>query len=247
MNTEKEPRFLIEEMPVISLPSSVFINQKGYRGEIKAPSDQKIFVCADRSFPGVDDLLVAIQSKYPESIVVETAAVKNKKDFISQLKGDYQTFIFIGHGRSNTDFPEMSELEIGSNVQKDSAVPPVVLTLGDLLTIGEVKIGLAVLIGCKTGYGKLFSGTGMLGFNQGLHKLGITNVISTYWNIEAVQSIRYVTKLMISSTGWSNPAKNLRQAQLLQIINLRKDSYFKFPHPYFWGAFNLSSINSQIK
>jgi len=233
--------FLIEKTAVTNIPSNHFVCNAVTEPR-KRENQDTVLLSADYAFQGVDKLVRQIIKQNPEYKLLSSSENTNKVKVLNQLQGSFGKLIFIGHGLSNPDFPELSELIIRQE-NKFEHTPPVCITLGDLFRIGYLDIDLAILLGCKTAQGKLYRGSGMMGFNQGLLSLGINSVIGTYWNIDAVQSINCAVNLFSDDAEWSDPASCLRAAQLKMIQELKRDPYFKFPQPYFWGSFSYTTTD----
>jgi len=237
---EDNETFLVEKAAITNIPSNQFLFAS-VRDQKKKKDYHTLLLGADFGFSGVEGLVPMILDKYSDCTLLGERGKLDKSKILSELSNNYDKFIFIGHGKSNDEYPELSEL-LFMPVDDRSPNSSISITLGDFLSLGKLNMKMGILLGCETGHGKLYRGSGMMGIQQGLLSLGIKKVIGTYWSIEVAQSMKCASFLFQDSDDWSDPAVCLRNAQLMMIHQLKEDPYFKNPHPYFWGGFNYNTL-----
>ncbi len=67
--------------------------------------------------------------------------------------------------------------------------------------------------------------------------------MASLWKIDAAEAIPQAQDFLQSWLSGLKPEIALKETQLNSIKKLNENSYYNFPHPYFWGSFNLLSRN----
>ncbi len=105
------------------------------------------------------------------------------------------------------------------------------VTAEKILGLSLLGTDLVTLSACETGVGDVRAGEGVFGLKRAFILAGARSVVLSLWSVPS----RETTELMIAfyrqlSAGVAK-ATALRQAQLFMLK--------KYPHPFYWGAFQL--------
>jgi|GEM_PF-1437154 len=246
-NTETHPRFLIEQTAVVHLPSAIFLQSPRKMPAGKEADAYRVLISADRNFPGADRFIESIKTRFPlaEELVVP-GAVHTKEKVLSALNRKYHLMILLGHSTADTVRPDSSRFDLAVLNPSGMKQSTVRLTLADLKRIDWTDTEIVCLIGCETGMGKLYQGSGLTGFSQSMLTLGAKQVLASYWQIDARTAIDQMTEFFRNSPLENGSARALQQVQVHMIRDLSRDSYYREPHPYLWAGFFLTqSMHSE--
>jgi CHAT domain-containing protein len=214
------------------------VKPKDHERDYKAT---KVLISANRQLPGVDELVMCIKTLFANVDELVVRKQPDKQNILDKLNKDYDVYFFIGHGQSDSSFPERSfvEMTVKNSITFESKTYP--LMLRDLVALDWSNARLICLIGCETGSGKVYRGSGIVGLQRYFVELGANNVLASLWKIDVAQTvpdIQYFLELLIS-TG--SPADALHKSQINSMETLSNSRYFNYQHPYLWGGFTLLS------
>ncbi|MCU0472874.1 MAG: CHAT domain-containing protein [Bacteroidales bacterium] len=105
-----------------------------------------------------------------------------------------------------------------------------------------LKARMVVLSSCKTGYGKLSSGEGILSLARGFLYSGSQSVVLSMWEIEdrsGTDIIKMFYDNLLKGKSKSSALKKARKDYLKQAGQLRS-------HPYFWSTLLIYGDNAPI-
>ena len=107
----------------------------------------------------------------------------------------------------------------------------------------KLNAQMAVLSACKTGFGKLSQGEGIMSLARGFIFAGVPGIVMTLWEIEDISTSKIMTLF------YQNLKEGLRKDEALGMAKL---SYLKtadklHAHPYFWAAYVQIGDNSPIE
>ena len=94
----------------------------------------------------------------------------------------------------------------------------------------NIQADMVVLSACQTGLGKITPGDDIIGLNRAFFYAGTHTLISSLWRVSDI-STAILIKNFYRQYRHHNKAESLRQA----IFHVKKN----YPHPGYWGAFNL--------
>ncbi len=107
----------------------------------------------------------------------------------------------------------------------------------------KLNAQMAVLSACKTGFGKLSRGEGIMSLARGFIYAGVPGIVMTLWEIDDISTSKIMTCF------YENLKNGLRKDEAL---GKAKIAYLKtadklHSHPYFWAAYVQIGDNSPIE
>lgn len=219
--------FLIEGHGIRMLPSASVVKFIRERGIAKA-GGILAFGNPDLGDPRYDlrfaqEEALAISKAVPQSRAL--LGSEATETALRQYGADFSYLHFATHGIFNADAPLNSALMLARDSQNDG-----LLSAGKLYSM-RLDADLVTLSACETGLGKAAGGDDVLGLTRGFMYAGARSIVSSLWQVDDLAT----SGLMISFySGLKNQNKreSLRAAQLATMK--------KFPHPYYWAAFQLT-------
>ncbi len=137
----------------------------------------------------------------------------------------YAYLHFASHGDFNADSPLNSSLLLAKDRENDGT-----LTVGELYSM-RLNADLVTLSACETGLGKIANGDDVVGLTRGFLYAGSRSIVASLWKVDDEATAYLMTRFYGALKGTSK-----REALRLAQIETRK----KYPHPYFWAAFQLT-------
>jgi CHAT domain-containing protein len=230
--------FLAEKTCVLNI-SSAFLAMR--RSDSKKSLDKSVLVSADPHLPGSKDVLSFAKKQFPgaEELVIAKDNF-SKNDVLEKIHQPYQIYIFFGHGKANSAFPEFSYIELTARSSTNSVSKTFQFSLADLQKADWSRAELIWLVGCETAAGKLYRGSGISGLQQSLLALGAHSVLASLWKIDAAQAVPQIRWFLDSWSQVSDPIGAFNEVQRHSIQALSQDSYYRKPHPYLWGSYSFA-------
>jgi len=152
---------------------------------------------------------------------------------LAQLANRYQVLHFAGHARANLGFPSESDLVLLPDESHRSGR----LTAAEIGTWRLAATDLVVLSACRTVFGPVYKGEGVIGLARPFLAAGVPAVIGSLWDVRDASSRKLLAafhRLFVDS-GDAVSALRLAQLQLLRGPDAR------FSTPSHWGAYSLIS------
>jgi len=241
-NVSEKRTFLVQNAAIVTLPGASFIQSVGGSSDFGNLQEKRILVSADPDIPGSRDFVAFIKDNFPLAEVLSVNKYPfNKKDVLAKLNEGHDIYIFLGHGSANPTYPDLSFIQLSATNSISSDIKTFQVTISDLRQMNWPGAEMVMLVGCETGRGKLYRGTGIVGLQQGFVSMGSQNVLASLWKIDARKAIPQIKNFIRYLSDYSDPAMALKESQLESIQELVKSNYYKKPHPYYWGSFILSS------
>jgi CHAT domain-containing protein len=239
VDTTKEVRYLVEKIAISYLPALSFLQPQSRMTNISERRKKRVLISANQSIPGAAELIAFLQKAFLSVEEMRTSSLPTKQHILEQLKNQHDIYIVVGHGVANPLEPERSQIEftIKDKQTGESEIFP--LTIADLKGTNWFGAEMVMLVGCETASGKLYRGTGTAGLQQWFVAMGAENVLGTLWKVDAEQTLSQIEDFFKLWLENGHSAKALQEAQSAAIKKLRQHNYFKFPHPYYWGANNF--------
>ncbi len=167
----------------------------------------------------------AIAKDFPRAkVLVRKDATKTA---FTTLGPQFSYIHFATHGRFDPDQPLHSGLLLANDAKSNGF-----LSLGELYSL-RLHADLVTLSACDTGLGKIRNGDDVVGLTRGFLYAGSNTIVASLWEVDD-QATSYLMQQFYADLKKGNKGEALRQAQLAT----RK----KFPHPYYWAAFELTGI-----
>lgn len=132
---------------------------------------------------------------------------------------------FATHGEFNADAPLKSALLLAKDATSDG-----LLTVDKLYSL-RLDADLVTLSACETGLGKVASGDDVVGLTRGFLYAGSRSIVASLWKVDDLATSYLMTRFYDNIKD-GDKREALRQAQLATLK--------KYPHPYFWAAFQLT-------
>lgn len=118
------------------------------------------------------------------------------------------------------------------------------LTVGDILSLKNIKANLIVLSACRTGRGKI-TGDGVVGLSRAFIIAGTPSVVVSQWNVDDVMTEFLMRHFYQEYLAGKPKAQALRDAQMTAIKTLERDNDGPITattlrtNPRFWAAFQI--------
>lgn len=165
----------------------------------------------------------ALSNRFPDAhLLVRQAASETN---VRTLGPGYQRIHIASHGRFEADAPLTSGLYLAKDAHNDG-----VLTVGELYSI-SLNADLVTLSACETGLGKITNGDDVIGLSRGFLYAGARSIVASLWEVDD-QATAELMVAFYRRLADTDKVEALRQAQLA--------TRNRFPHPFFWAAFQLS-------
>jgi CHAT domain-containing protein len=169
-----------------------------------------------------DEALAVVQTMPNSRALVRGEATESA---LRQYAPGFRYLHFATHGEFDAQAPLQSALLLA----KDSADTGL-LTVGKLYSM-RLDADLVTLSACETGLGKTVSGDDVIGLTRGFLYAGASTIVASLWQVDDQATAALMTSFYEGLKS-NDKREALRQAQLA--------TKKKFPHPYFWAAFQLT-------
>jgi CHAT domain-containing protein len=195
--------------------------------------------------PGAKDLVRSVKSRFPgaEELAIAKDNVE-KSDVLQKIHQPYQVYILFGHGKANSQYPELSYIELTAKNLVNSSSKTFQVSMADLQKANWSGAELIWLVGCETAGGKLYRSSGISGLQQSLLALGAHSVLASLWKIDAAQAVPQIKWFLDSWSRVSDPVVAFNEVQRRSIQALSEDRYYRGPHPYLWGSYSFAMSNN---
>jgi tetratricopeptide (TPR) repeat protein len=107
----------------------------------------------------------------------------------------------------------------------------------------KLNAQMAVLSACKTGFGKLSQGEGIMSLARGFIYAGVPGIVMTLWEIEDISTSKIMTLFYKNLKIGLRKDEALGKAKLFYLKSADK----LHSHPYFWAAYVQIGDNSPIE
>lgn len=138
---------------------------------------------------------------------------------------DYQYIHLASHGAFDAEEPLQSRLFLAPDIRNDGY-----LTVPEIYDL-QLNARLVVLSACETGLGDISQGDDVVGLNRGFLFAGANGIVSSLWQVPDEATTLLMTRFYAYLKS-EPPASALSKAQ--------RETRERFPHPYFWAAFQLT-------
>ena len=219
--------YLIERYSLRLLPSaSVLKYLKGVRPQ--TAGTLLAFGNPDLGDPRLDLKHAQTEALSVSKILPNSKALVRKEASESAFKRYGEGFKYLhiaSHGTFNADSPLTSALLLAKDSTNDGT-----LTVGELYSM-RLNADLVTLSACETGLGKIANGDDVVGLTRGFLYAGSRSIVASLWKVDDEATAYLMTRFYGALKGTSK-----REALRLAQLETRK----KYPHPYYWAAFQLT-------
>ena len=236
-NSKKVNGYYIEDKN-LSMIQSLNHFKEHHKHVMNVSNSQKVLLSLDDSFPNSLRLKTFLTSKFEQVELLRTTTNRPQKDIIKQLNGNYDILIIVGHSYANFAFPNDSYIQCTA-IDKNRTGHEVQLSLQNIKTISWPEHSLIFLIGCQTGRGKLYQGTGLASLQRYISYSGGHFIISSQWEVDAAFTINQTISILELMLQGNSIVESIRLSQIVMISSLSDDPYYQIPHPYLWSSLSL--------
>jgi CHAT domain-containing protein len=168
---------------------------------------------------------VAIAKAFPRSTLL--VRKQASKAALKTLGPQFTYLHFATHGKFDPDAPLKSGLLLANEGQENGF-----LSLGELYSL-RLNADLVTLSACETGLGKVSNGDDVVGLTRGFLYAGSSSIVASLWEVDDLATSTLMTAFY-ANLKKSDKQEGLRQAQLT--------TRQRYPHPYYWAAFQLTGL-----
>jgi CHAT domain-containing protein/tetratricopeptide (TPR) repeat protein len=176
--------------------------------------------------PGVRDEVKMISRLIKSDLYLDKEATENN---FKKLAGNYDILHLAMHTIVDNENPMYSKLAFTQNVD---SFEDGFLNTYEIYNM-KYNARLAVLSSCKTGYGKIQKGEGVMSLARGFMYAGCPSIVMTLWEVSDKSGARLMRDFYKSLKKGKNKTSSLRDAKL---EFLRKADQLK-AHPFFWSTY----------
>ncbi|MGH7596350.1 MAG: CHAT domain-containing protein [bacterium] len=236
-----EPEFLISRKAVMYLPAASFLSIEGdAKKNILVQPD--VLASVDSTIYGASKISRYLVSLENKEVTVRTQW-ENQAEIEACLAGRYQTYFFYAHADANWDDPWQSYIQFP--LKHPSAYGK--LTYADVDSLDWQAAVLVILAGCETTGNRIYSGAGLSGLQRSFLGAGAKQVLATFWKVDAGQVASQILNFLEAWHRHGDAVLAFQQMQQVAIARLKADPYLNhYPHPRYWGAYNLTGTKSTL-
>ncbi len=176
--------------------------------------------------PGAREEALKVAEITKGDVLLEKEATEFR---FKQVAGDYSILHFAMHTLLDDENPMYSKLVFSDspNDEEDGFLNTHEIYNLDLIA------GLAVLSSCRSGYGTLRRGEGVMSLARGFLYAGVPSIVMTNWEVEDKSG----AEIMISFYKYLLKGYRKDEALRLARIDFLDNADMLRAHPYFWGAY----------
>ncbi len=176
--------------------------------------------------PGVRDEVKMISRLIKSDLYMDKEATEYN---FKKLAGNYDILHLAMHTIVDNENPMYSKLAFTQNVD---SFEDGFLNTYEIYNM-KYNARLAVLSSCKTGYGKIQKGEGVMSLARGFMYAGCPSIVMTLWEVSDKSGARLMKDFYKSLKKGKTKTSSLRDAKL---EFLRKADQLK-AHPFFWSTY----------
>jgi len=232
--------FLINHKAIMYLPAASLFFIENEDLDVKSLSQPWLFASVDSALYGAPKICHYLSGLENKQIAVRTSW-ENKSAMEALLVSHYQTYFFYAHAEANWDDPWQSYIQFPLKQPWQYGK----LNYADVDSIDWRSAALVILAGCETTGSRIYSGAGLSGLQRSFLGAGAKQVLATFWKVDAGQVAWQMTNFLEAWQRHGDAVLALQQMQQAAIAKLNADPYLNhYPHPRYWGAYNLTGIKS---
>lgn len=165
----------------------------------------------------------------------------NKKATETEFKknaGKYSVIHLAMHTLVNDDHPMYSKLVFTPNVDPNEDGLMNTYELKNL----NLNADLVVLSACKTGYGKVNKGEGIIGLSRGFFQAGCKSLLATLWEVSDNTSVEIIDGFYRGLEKNQTKSHSLSESRRTYI----KTAQATLNHPFYWAGYIIIGNDAPI-
>ena len=233
-----ETEFLINRKAINYLPAAALLLANSGDARTNHLYPQRLLASIDSAMHGAAQITARLATLKNVQVTIKTRW-ENYSDIKAHLRNSYQTYFFYAHAKANWNDPWQSYIQFALPFPQ----PYGKLTGADVDSGNWRGADLVILAGCETSGNRIYSGAGLSGLQRIFLGAGAQQVMATLWQVDAADVAPQMSNFLEAWQRTGDAASALQQMQQAAIARLKIDPYFKYPHPRYWGAYNLTGAD----
>lgn len=233
------PEFLINRFAVMYLPAASLLAIANTSSKAAAAPLPAVLASIDSTLPGADKICAQLRRLQNTKVTIRTQW-ENHAAIANYCAQGFQTYFFYAHAEANWEDPWRSYIQIPLQPPQ----PPGKLTYADVDSIAWQRAGLVILAGCETAGNRIYGGAGLSGLQRSFLGAGVKQVLATFWKVDAAHVTSQMPDFFEEWDRSGDAALALQKMQQLAITKLKNNPYLNYPHPRYWGAYNLTGMRA---
>lgn len=176
--------------------------------------------------PGAREEALKVAEIMKGDVLLGDEATEN---LFKQVACNYSILHFAMHTLLDDENPMYSKLVFSDSLDDDEDG---LLNTHEIYNL-NLNAGLAVLSSCRSGYGTLRRGEGVMSLARGFLYAGVPSILMTNWEVEDKSG----AEIMISFYKYLLKGYRKDEALRLARIDFLDNADMLRAHPYFWGAY----------
>ncbi|MCI0691579.1 CHAT domain-containing protein [candidate division KSB1 bacterium] len=232
-----EPDFLINHKAIMNLSAASIFTKRMTRSETSnAP---RILASIDPLMYDAPQIMDRMNTLGNKNSILRTGWL-NGVEFKSSLANGYDLYFFYAHAQANWEDPWQSYIMFPLNQPRQYNK----LDYDAIDSVDWQQAALVILAGCETTGSRIYSGAGLSGLQRSFLTGGTKQVLATLWKVDAAQVAFQMAEFLENWHHHGDTMLALQTMQQASITKLKKDPYLKYPHPRYWGAYNLTGTTA---
>lgn len=233
--------FLINRKAIMYLPAaSLFFTASEDTG-VKGLLPPRLLAAVDSAMHGAPKILAGLTELKNTKVTTRTRW-ENQAEIEAGLVGDYQIYFFYAHAEANWDDPWQSYIQFPLQPPQ----PYGKLTYAEVDSIDWRNAALVILAGCETTGNRIYNGAGLSGLQRSFFSAGAKQVLATFWKVDAGPVALQMSEFLQEWDRSGDAVLALQKMQQTAIVRLKNDPYINYPHPRYWGAYNLTGTKTAV-
>jgi CHAT domain-containing protein len=228
-----KPDFLIRHKAIMYLPATSMYTHQAEA--VNSLSHSRFLASVDTTMYGGQEIASYFAGLLNKNLLLRTRW-QSQVEIERSLADGGRAYFFYAHAEANWDDPWQSFIQFPLDQPRQYGK----LTYADIDSIDCRKTGLVILAGCETTGNRIYSGAGLSGMQRSFWVGGATQVLATLWKVDAAQVTFQMSEFLKHWNVHGDAMQALQTMQQAAIAKLEKDFYLKYPHPRYWGAYNLT-------
>ncbi|TVR75394.1 MAG: CHAT domain-containing protein [Marinilabiliales bacterium] len=178
--------------------------------------------------PGAREEAMKVAALMEGKVLLDNEATEDR---FKQIAGEFDLLHFAMHTLIDDDNPMFSKLvfaDTGTGTGREDGL----LNTYEIYNL-ELNAGLAVLSSCRSGYGTINRGEGVMSLARGFLYAGVPSIVMTHWEIEDKSGAEIMIGFYRYLLRGHRKDEALRRAR----IDFIENADLLRSHPYFWGAY----------